>query len=136
MDQIAPGPTEVEPDENPLIVIVDDDDLIRNSTGRLLRSMGFRFESFASAEDFLRSDRIGDTSCLLLDVRMPGMGGLELQSLLTARGFRFPIIFVTANGNEEIERIALQNGAVDFLHKPVPQEKLLDAIGNALRTSQ
>jgi FixJ family two-component response regulator len=126
---------EGRPQENPLIVIVDDDDLIRNSTGRLLSSNGFRSEAFASAEEFVESGRIGETACLLLDVKMPGMGGLELQRLLATRGFQFPIIFVTANGNEEAERRALQAGASSFLHKPVPGETLLVAIRSALKSS-
>jgi FixJ family two-component response regulator len=133
MEQTASQVTKGEPQNQSLIVLVDDDELIRNSTARLLRSKGFRFESFPSAEEFIGSGRMGGTACLLLDVRMPGMGGLELQGLLATRGFRFPIIFVTANGNEQIERQALQAGASAFLHKPVPQDTLLRAIRNALQ---
>ena len=125
MDLMASRMAEGEVQEHPPIAIIDDDDLTRKSTGRLLSSIGFRSEAFASAEELLQSPRMAETACLLLDVKMPGMGGLELQRLLVMRGFQFPIIFVSANGNKEIEIQALQGGAAAFLHKPVPPEALL-----------
>jgi len=115
-----------------LIVIIDDDDLIRNSTCRLLNSSGFQSEAFASAEDFLQSARIEETACLLLDAKMPGMSGLELQSHLTETGWHIPIIFVSARASDDEERRALLAGATGFLRKPTSKEALLLAITNAL----
>src|SRR6267378_3876919 len=96
---------------------VDDDDSMRNSTERLVRSFGFRTASFSSARDFLGSAQVEDRACLLLDVRMPGMDGLDLQRLLGETRNRLPIIFVTARAKEDEERRALRAGAVAFLHK-------------------
>jgi FixJ family two-component response regulator len=118
--------------EAPLVSVVDDDDLMRRSTSRLLRCSALRVEVFASAEDFLQSGRITETACLLLDVRMPGMNGLELQRHLMENGRRTPIIFLSAQASEEEERRALQAGAVGFLRKPVSKETLLHAIRVAI----
>ena len=112
----------------PLISIVDDDSSVRSSTRRLLRSSGMRAEVFASAEDFLQSGRVEETGCLLLDVRMPGMGGLELQRRLAEAGRLMPIVFLSARASEEEESRALQAGASSFLRKPVSKEALLNAI--------
>src|SRR5258705_5995024 len=95
-------------DKNPLVFIVDDDDSMRNSTERLVRSFGFRTASFSSARDFLGSAQVEDRACLLLDVRMPGMDGLDLQRLLVETSNRLPIIFVTARAKEDDERRALR----------------------------
>jgi FixJ family two-component response regulator len=114
--------------EAPLVSIVDDDNSVRVSTLRLLRWTGFRAEAFSSAEDFLRSEFPAQTACLLLDVRMPGMGGLELQQRLTEIGQRIPIVFLSARASEEEEKRALRAGAVGFLRKPVSKEALLSAI--------
>ncbi len=99
---------------------------------RLLRSSGVRAEAFASAEEFLHSELLGRTACLLLDVSMPGMGGLALQRRLADEGWKIPIVFLSAKATEEEERRALQEGAAAFLHKPARQESLLNAIRAAL----
>lgn len=119
----------------PLISIVDDDFSVGRSTQRLLRSSGFRAAAFTSAEDFLQSGRVPETDCLLLDVRMPGMDGLELQRRLGETNRQIPIIFLSARASEEEERRALQTGAADFLRKPASKEKLLQAILAALEKS-
>jgi len=114
--------------EAALISIVDDDASVRVSTLRLLRGSGFRAEAFSSAEEFLRSAFIAQTACLLLDVCMPGMGGLELQQRLTEIGQRIPIVFLSARAGEEEEKRALRAGAAGFLRKPVSKDALLRAI--------
>jgi len=117
-----------------LVSVVDDDRLMRSSTRRLLLADGFRVEAFASAEEFLASGLVEETACLILDLRMPGMNGLELQCRL-ARDFNlFPIIFLSAHGSADDERRALKAGAVEFLQKPVDKDVLLLAIRNALKT--
>src|SRR5262245_43758983 len=116
----------------PLIAVVDDDSSLRESTQLLLRSAGYRAEVFASAREFLDSPRIEETACLILDVRMPGMDGLELQRFLNEAQRQIPIIFITARANENEEQRARKAGAVDFLRKPVNDEKLLSAIETAL----
>ena len=118
--------------ETALISIVDDDESMREAIQSLLRSVGFRAKTFASGEQFLQSDQIENTACLILDVRMPGMSGLELQRRLMATQCRIPIVFVTAHGEEEARSRALQEGAVDFLLKPFSEEALLNAIQVAL----
>jgi len=118
--------------ETALISIVDDDESIREAIQSLLRSVGFKAKTFASAEQFLQSDQIENTACLILDVRMPGMSGLELQRRLMATQCRIPIVFVTAHGDEEARSRALQEGAVEFLLKPFSEEALLNAIQAAL----
>jgi FixJ family two-component response regulator len=115
-----------------LVSIVDDDVSVRRSTLRLLLCCGLRAEAFSSAEDFLASDRVIKTACLLLDVRMPGMDGLELQRHLTETGRSIPIIFLSARASEEEERRVLKMGAVKFLRKPVSKEALLQAIRSVL----
>lgn len=117
----------------PLIAVVDDDSSLRESTQLLLRSAGYRAEVFASAREFLDSPRIGETGCLMLDVRMPGMDGLELQRFLNEAQRQIPIIFITAHATENAEQRARKAGAVDFLRKPVNDEKLLSAIQTALK---
>jgi FixJ family two-component response regulator len=112
----------------PLVSIVDDDVSVRRSTLRLLRSSGLRAEAFASAADFLQSKQAAETACLLLDVKMPGMDGLELQRRLAASGRAIPIVFLSGHANEEEERQATAAGASRFLRKPVAKEALLNAI--------
>jgi len=115
------------------IAIVDDDESMREAAINLFRSMGFTAAAFASAEDFLSSDQVEGTSCLVLDVQMPGMGGLKLQEHLTATGRRIPIVFITGNADVGDEFQAAKAGAVDFLRKPVSPNILADAIQTALR---
>jgi FixJ family two-component response regulator len=112
----------------PLISVVDDDESVREALESLLRSAGFKAEVFASAEQFLRSDRAREVDCLIVDVRMPGMNGLELQRQLAADGSRVPIIFITAHGDEIARAQALRAGAVAFLRKPFSEQALLDAV--------
>jgi len=119
----------------PLITIVDDDDALRNSLDNLLRSMGFRVQGFASAEAFLQAQHTPETACLLLDVRLPGMNGLELQRQLVAAHWGMPIIFVTAYADDDARARALAAGAVAFLSKPCREEDLLHAIDAALKQS-
>jgi len=121
--------------EDIVVSIVDDDASVRRSTRRLLRSSGFRAEAFASAEEFLESKSAAKTACLILDLRMPGMNGLELQRRLTQNGDPVPIIFLSAHASEEDERFALRAGAVQFLRKPTSKEALLGAIRDALERS-
>ena len=116
----------------PLISIVDDDDSLRNSLNNLLRSLGYRTAGYASAEDFLSSNHLEDTHCLILDVRMPGMSGLNLQRHLTDRNSRVPIVFITSHSDDDARTRALEAGAVAFLYKPCREEKLLEAIDLAL----
>ncbi len=119
----------------PLIAIVDDDDALRNSLDNLLRSVGFRAQGFASAEAFLHANQAPETSCLILDLRLPGINGLELQRQLGAAHWRIPIIFVTAYADDDVRVRALAAGAVDFLSKPCREEDLLKAIEAALTHS-
>lgn len=118
--------------DKPVISIVDDDESIRQSLESLLRSVGFGVRTFDSAEAYLESGRPDATRCLLLDVRMPGMSGLELQRHLAASGARVPIVFLTAHGDQEARDRALREGAVDVLLKPFGEKELLDAVQAAL----
>jgi FixJ family two-component response regulator len=112
--------------EAPHVSIVDDDESVREAIKSLLRSVGLGADVFASAEEFLRSDRLKNTACLILDVRMPGISGLELQELLAAAHYKIPIIFITAHVSDcEARSRALRAGAVDFLSKPFNEETLL-----------
>jgi FixJ family two-component response regulator len=118
--------------ESPLITIVDDEEAICDALTSLLRSVGWRAESFTSAEAFLQSGQVHTTACLLLDVRLPGGSGLELQQQLRSSQARIPIIFITAHGNEAMRAQALQAGAVAFFAKPFNDTALLEAIHTAL----
>jgi FixJ family two-component response regulator len=119
-----------------LVSIVDDDASLRESTQLLIRSVGFKTEVFASSRDFLNSCHVEETACLILDVRMPGMDGLELQRCLIEAKRQIPIVFITAHANDNEEKRARKAGAVDFLRKPVNEEKLLDAIQAALKRKE
>jgi FixJ family two-component response regulator len=122
--------------ENPLIAVVDDDASMRGALRNLLRSVGFRAAAFASAEEFLQASQIQDTACAIVDVRMPGMSGLELQQRLATIQCPVPLIFITAHGDEEARARALRAGAVEFLYKPFREEVLLRAIQAALQASR
>jgi FixJ family two-component response regulator len=115
------------------ISVVDDDESTRKSTTLLIESFGFRAAGFESAESLLRSGQLGETLCLIVDVRMPGMNGLQLQRHLASSGYKFPIVFITAYDNKESRQQALQAGAVAFLSKPFDDELLLETIRATLR---
>src|SRR3954452_80172 len=115
-----------------LISVVDDDDSVRESLQGLLQSMGYGVETFCCADEFLDSDSLARTDCLILDVRMPGMAGPELQRKLVKRGSGIPIVFITAHGDEEVRLQVLSEGAVDCLLKPFSEDALLTAIRAAL----
>jgi FixJ family two-component response regulator len=123
--------TEPAPDV-PLVAIVDDDASVRQSTCRLVRSFGYRAQTFGSGQEFLSSTTAPETACLLLDVRMPGMDGLEVQRRLAELGERVPIVFLTAQASEDEERRARSAGAVEFLRKPVGQATLRRVLENVV----
>jgi FixJ family two-component response regulator len=116
----------------PAISIVDDDDSVRTATASLVRSLGFTAYTFASAEEFLRSTHVEKTSCLIADVKMPGVNGIELQSLVHAQGRSTPIIFMTAFPEERIRVRAMQAGAIGFLSKPFDAEILIKYLNVAI----
>jgi FixJ family two-component response regulator len=118
--------------EDATISIVDDDESMRDAIKTLVGSMGFTAEEFSSAEDFLNSGRCQVCDCLILDVRMPGLSGLELQRRLVADNSPVPIIFITAHYSEKERTTAIEAGAVDFLSKPFTEQELLRAIGASL----
>jgi FixJ family two-component response regulator len=118
--------------EAPLIAIVDDDESVRDALTSLLHAVGWRAEAFASAEAFLQSGHVHTTACLLLDVRLPGLSGLELQRQLRASQARLPLIFLTAHGTEAMRAQTLQAGAVAFFTKPFSDTALFEAIHTAL----
>ena len=123
-------------DEVPIISIVDDDASVRTATARLLRSLGFSAHAFASAQEFLSSPRLRETSCLIADVEMPGMTGVELQEYLIAHGHRMPMIFITAFPEDRLRERAMRAGAVDFLSKPFDEPRLLECVERALTMRQ
>jgi FixJ family two-component response regulator len=116
----------------PVISVIDDDASVRAATSKFLRSHGYTVEAFSSAEHFLQSARLDDTSCVIADVQMPGMSGLELQTLMRAQGYRAPFIFITAFPNEMSRARALKAGATCFLSKPFAGPTLIDCLGAAL----
>jgi FixJ family two-component response regulator len=116
----------------PLISIVDDDESVREAVGGLLRALGFDAEGFASGEDFLCSGRAVKTACVITDVHMPVMSGLELQARVARDGHGIPFIFITAFPNDQIRARAMIGGAVCFLNKPFTEAELLAGIGSAL----
>jgi len=118
--------------EPPLLSVVDDDEMLRESLPDLLREFGFAARAFSSGPEFLSSDFVYETRCLILDVAMPGMSGLDLQEELKRRGRAIPIIFITGQKDEDIRKQAFRQGAVKFLYKPFSDNALLDAVNAAL----
>ena len=115
-----------------LVSVVDDDESVRESLPDLLKVCGFRVEAFSSAEEFLVSGLVGETSCLILDIAMPGMSGPDLQQELMRRRQEIPIVFITANGDRTVRPRLLALGAVECLFKPFSETALLDALNAAL----
>ena len=120
---------------HPLISVVDDDESVRESLPDLLREFGFAAQAFSSAEEFLASNYVRQTRCLILDIAMPGMSGPDLQQELTRRRQEIPIIFITAHGDETVRPRLLERGAVECLFKPFDETPLLEALNAALRVS-
>jgi FixJ family two-component response regulator len=120
------------PSAAPTVFVVDDDDLVRAAIQGMLKSVGFRSETFGTAQEFLRSKRPDGPSCLVLDVRLPGVSGLDFQRELADAGIRIPIIFVTGHGDIPMTVRAMKSGAVEFLTKPFRDQDLLDAVQQAL----
>lgn len=122
------------PDQQATIFVVDDDEGVRNSLKFLLKSVGLATRAFASADEFLAAYRPDQPGCLVLDVRMPGMSGLELQQQLNVRGAIVPVIFITGHGDVPMAVEAMQQGAFDFLQKPFRDQELIDRIQRALES--
>jgi FixJ family two-component response regulator len=117
-----------------MVAIVDDDDLMRGALQGLLKAVGLPAQTFVSAEEFLKSGQQSQAGCLIADIRMPGMSGLELQAQLNAEHCRIPIIFITAHGDEKMRMQALRSGAVEFMAKPFNDEALLESVRAALES--
>ncbi len=120
----------------PTISIIDDDEFVRSSVRSLVRSLGLGACTFASAEEFLKSQRVDDTFCVITDLQMPGLSGIELQRLLLAQGRRIPIIFVTAFPEDRIRAQAMDSGALGFLSKPFECQALVNLLDKALATGR
>jgi FixJ family two-component response regulator len=121
--------------KRPLVSVVDDDESVREALPDLLRELGYSVRVFSSAEEFLASDCVGETKCLILDIAMPGMTGLDLQQELTFRGEEIPIVFITALADESVRPRALEQGAVECLFKPFSDTDLFEALNAAFRMS-
>ena len=122
--------------ENPVVYVVDDDEGVRNSLDSLIRSIGLSVQTFASAQDFLGAKRPTAPGCLVLDVRLPGLSGLDLQSELARAGIETPIVFITGHGDIPMSVRAMKAGALEFLTKPFRDQDLLDAIRQAIQRDQ
>jgi len=120
-------------DDNPIVFIVDDDESIRNALSRLIKSVGLKVETFSSANDFLKHDPYDGPACLVLDIRMPGLSGLDLQAELAKAKRTLSIVFITGHGNIPMSVQAIKAGAVDFLEKPFEEQDLLDAVNLAIQ---
>ena len=118
---------------SPLVAIVDDDRSVQNALKDLMEAAGLSAWCFGSAEEYLESDQRNQTACLVADIRMPGMSGLDLQARLKAEGSRIPVIVITAHGDDKIRALAMQAGAVEVLSKPFDDEVLLEKVQAALR---
>ena len=121
--------------KRPLVSVIDDDESVRESLPDMLRLSGYLVRPFSSAEEFLASDCVGKTRCLILDIAMPGMTGLDLQRELTVRGQEIPIIFITAQADETLRTRLLEQGAVKWLQKPFSDTALFEALNAAFRVS-
>jgi FixJ family two-component response regulator len=119
----------------PVISIVDDDEAVREATESLVRSLGYMAATFASAEEYLSSGQVYDSSCLITDLRMPGMSGADLQEALIAEGNRTPVIFISASLDEQVRTRVLDAGAFGFLHKPFQEQSLIDCLSKALTSA-
>ena len=119
-----------------MIAVIDDEELVRTSLQRLLKIAGYPVAAFASAEEFVKSGRLQEVRCLIADIRMPGMSGLDLQSQLNAEGYQIPIIFITAHGDEKMRIRAMRDGAVAFLAKPYDNAVILDRVRACLHLPQ
>jgi RNA polymerase sigma factor (sigma-70 family) len=126
--------TEIE--QNSTVYVVDDDQAIRHAMELLMRSVGMNYEIFHSGDEFLANHTNDRAGCLVLDIRMPGLGGLELQEKLNEMDSTLPIIFITGHGDVPMAVEAMQKGAVDFIQKPFRDQELLDRIGEAIETDQ
>ena len=120
--------------ETPSISIVDDDELARDGIGALVESLGYNVVTFTSAEHYLRSDVIAETTCLITDMQMPGLSGLELQEALRSQGYQTPVIVITAYPNEKHRTRALANGAVGFLSKPFDEKSLIECLATTIKS--
>lgn len=120
-------------EESPIVYVVDDDPSVRRSLARLIRSAGFRVETFAQAQDFLDQKENLDPNCLVLDVNLPGLSGLDVQKELSSRGYSMPIVFITGYGTIPMTVQAMKGGAVEFLEKPIDHQVLMNAIHQAIK---
>jgi FixJ family two-component response regulator len=116
----------------PVISIVDDDESVREATEFLVRSLGYSAATYSSAEEYLQSGSVDDCSCLITDLRMPGMSGADLQDVLIADGYRTPVIFISASLDEQVRLRVLDAGAYGFLHKPFDEQSLIECLNKAL----
>jgi FixJ family two-component response regulator len=123
-------------DVAPIVFLIDDDDMFRKSTERLIRSAGFNVQAFISAGDFLKNPKPQGPACLVLDVRMPGLSGMDLQRELTQSGIDIPIIFITGHGDIPMSVRAMKAGATEFLTKPFKGRLLLDAVRSAIEKNR
>ena len=121
--------------QNPRVFVVDDDEPVRRSLGRLLHTAGYEVELLAGAEAYLERAAPTRPACLLLDMRMPGMGGMELQHRIAGTARQLPIVFITAHGDEALRQALIRSGAVDVLFKPLDADVLLEAVARALKVS-
>jgi FixJ family two-component response regulator len=119
----------------PMISIVDDDKAVRDATKALIRSLGYRAATFSSAEEFLGSNQLQETSCLISDVHMPGLNGIELQDRLAAGGHRIPIIFISAFPDDRVRDRAMRSGAISFMSKPYSEANLIVCLDRALNAA-
>ena len=121
--------------KRPLVSVVDDSESVRESLPDLLRELGYSVRAFSSAEEFLASDCVGETRCLILDIVMPGMSGPDLQQALKVGGKTIPIVFITAQADESVRQRLLEQGAVECLFKPFSDTALFEALNAAFRIS-